>query len=151
MTTSMLMRDLEKGRPVKVSSDFSFFGAFLSLAIAILFSIVIFNSKVTGLPIVIYIVLLGLCIFQFVYVSNVILEGDKLIIKKLFRKTEVIFLSQIVDISTFKLKSTKYTFLKYNIDEYKDSKALILNSNSVLFGKQDTLKDLLEYTKTKHK
>ncbi len=147
----MLMRDLEKGRPVKVSSDFSFFGAFFSLAIVILFSMVIFHNKVAGLPIVIYIALLGLCIFQFAYVSKVILEGDKLIIKKLFRKSEVINLSQIVNISTFKLKSTKYTFLKYNIDEYKESKALILNSNSVLFGKQDTLKDLLEYSKSKQK
>ncbi|QKG78886.1 hypothetical protein [Tenuifilum thalassicum] len=159
MTASMLMRDLEKGRPVKVSSDFSFFGAFIGLIIVLLYSFILFaimkdpstEFNKLALPLIFYFIILGLTIYQFIFVSKVFLVGNKLLIKKIFRKKETVLLNQIQNISTFRLKNTKYTIVSYKLDNGLESKALILNSNSVLFGKQETLEDLLEYAKVKQK
>lgn len=51
---------------------------------------------------------------------------------------------QITKISSFRLKTTKYTQLRFTDEQGQAQKALILSSNSILFGKQATAGDVLK-------
>jgi hypothetical protein len=92
----------------------------------------------------ILIVLIILAIYLFTYGCEAYVEGEDIILKKLFKPEVKMPISSIYSIKSFKLKQTKYTSLNFK----NNFKFIIINSTSFLEqNKVDAEKILLEIQK----
>lgn len=87
----------------------------------------------TFLGIIIFLVLVFCLVYQALYICTASVVGDKLILKKMFRKEKVYEFSKIHSISSFRLKRNKYTLFKVKNKDYTDERFLILNTYPI-FG-----------------
>ena len=64
--------------------------------------------------------------------------------KKVIGKKYEVDVSQVEKVSSFQSKSTKYTTVKFKDNNGNPEKALILNSNSIIFGKEVTAGEVIK-------
>ena len=148
-----LKRKIEQGEPIKLSSGFTKAGAIsavlLVLVVAYFMAPQMFN-KSDGLQAnvivagILFLVLIFLAFYQLIFASEAELTGKKLKLKKVIGKVYEINVDQIEKIRSFRSKSTKYTIIRFKTNNGLTEKALILNSNSILFGKEVTAGEAIE-------
>jgi hypothetical protein len=93
-------------------------------------------------------VLLGLSIYQVFLTAWAQLVGRKLLIQKLLGPEQEIDLSQVEKISSFPMKSTYYTIIKYRDANGLTQRALIHNSRSPLFGYETPAAEILRFAQS---
>ena len=79
------------------------------------------------------IVMAGFLIYQFKYVCNAKIINNKLVLKKQFSSPETYTFDKIGDISSFRLKNTKYTTVKMKNRHQGFEKYMIITSKSFFF------------------
>lgn len=96
-----------------------------------------------------FLVMIGFLIYLFKFVASAKIENNKLIFTKQFRSPEVYAFDQIGEITSFRLKSAKYTIVKMKNRHRTEDKYVIINSKSLLFrdkvDAEDELKKLKLY------
>lgn len=126
-------------KEIKISSNWTGVGLYGGLLLVLLMTPIIFFATqgqefhigmiIAGL---IYLGLVGFIIYQFMYVSNAKIIGDKLVLKKQFRPAKSYAFHQIGYPTTFNYKSTKYITVEMTNDDQTIEKYLILNSRGIL-------------------
>ncbi len=154
------MRDLEKLREkiqkeqtIQLSSDFTKGGAILGVVISVVAAFFLVpkilnnpdgfqtNMLIAGL---LLLVLIFLTFYQLIFAAEAELKGKKLKMKKVIGKEYEVDVSQVEKVSSFQSKSTKYTIVKFKDINGNPEKALILNSNSIIFGKEVTAGEVIK-------
>ena len=154
------MRELEKLREkihneqtIQLSSDLTkggaIFGVVISVVVAFfLIPIILGNSDGLQANILIagllLIVLIFFAFYQLIFVAEAELKGKRLKMKKVIGKRYEIDVGQVKKVSSFKSKSTTYTTVKFKDDNGNSEKILILNSNSIIFGKGVTAGEVIK-------
>lgn len=125
-------------KEIKISSNWTGVGLYGGLILILIMAPIIveasqaqefhFGMILAGL---IYLGLVGLMIYQFMYVSSAIISGDKLVLKKQFRPAKSYGFHQIGYPTTFNYKSTKYITVEMTNDDHTTEKYLILNSRGI--------------------
>jgi hypothetical protein len=148
-----LKQQIKHGEEIKLSSDFTTSGVILGLIVGLLGSAVLFSKIFNNLVDfkanilfagVLMIVLLLLVLYQAAYAVTAKLEGKQLILKKVLGGRTELDVQQVHKISTFALKSTKYTNIKYTDSSGNTGRALIMNSNSLLFGREVSAGEIIK-------
>lgn len=132
--------DLENGYTVELSSGFTRAGAiFTVLAVGFLAVILLavieagtMSKKLIAGSVLALLVYLSL--YQLIYAATAELEGKQLRLKKVIGKRYEVDVNQVEKVSMFNLKNTKYSIIRFKDNNGNPAKALILNSNSPLFG-----------------
>ncbi|MCH3884164.1 hypothetical protein [Tenacibaculum aquimarinum] len=75
----------------------------------------------------------GFLVYQFKFVCSAKIVNNKLILKKQFHSPETYTFDKIGDISSFRLKNTKYTTVKMKGRHQDFEKYMIITSKSFLF------------------
>lgn len=148
---------IEKEQIIYLSSNFTkvgvIIGALAAIATAIIFLPNIFTNP-DGfkfnffLLVILIMVFLGLAFYQLIYAAEAKLKGKKLILKKVIGTTYEIDINQVEKVSTIKSKSTKYTTVTFKGNNGNPEKVLILNSNSILTGREVSAGDIINFAKT---
>lgn len=128
-------------KEITLSSKFTKVGLYLSVLIILVMLPVIFNlfSQSNEFHIgmliagVILLAMVGFLIYQFKFVSHAKIENNKLVFTKQFSAPEVYSFDQIDEVSSFRLKNTKYTTVKMKNRHNTIDKYMIINSKSLLF------------------
>lgn len=151
------IESLKKKGELKISSNFTKFGLFIGAILILgMIPVLILTTReqdfhggmvLAGL---IYLALVGFEIYLFVYSCDARINGDKLVLKKLFRTEKTYTFDKIGEPSSFQIKRTKYITVPMQNDNKIQEKYLILNSKSILaFENKDaeqvlkTLRDLV--------
>ncbi len=152
-SVEQLANEIAAGKTVQLSSDFTKGGAILgvlsALGAAAFLAPKFFNNPegvkwnvvFAG---VLFLGLIYLTFYQLVFAAEASLKGKKLVLKKVIGKQYEIDVSQVEKLKSFQSKSTKYTLLHFRGNDGKPEKALILNSNSILFGKEITAGEVIQ-------
>lgn len=132
--------DLENGYTVELSSSFTRAGAIFTV-LAVGFIAVILLAVIETAPMSkkliagsVLALLVYLSLYQLIYAATAELEGKLLRLKKVIGKRYEVDVNQVEKVSMFSLKNTKYSIIRFKDNEGNPAKALILNSNSLLFG-----------------
>ena len=148
-----LVEQIKKEQTIYLSSDFTKGGAIIGVIFVVGASFFIvpklfdtsegfqFNILIAS---ALLLVLGAFAVFQLMYAAEAKLRGKKLILNKVIGKNYEVDVSQIEKISSFKSRSTKYTYLKFKGMDGNPEKALIFNSNSILFGKETSAGDVIK-------
>ena len=88
--------------------------------------------------------LIYLTVYQLIFATEAELKGKTLKLKKVIGKKYEINVNQVEKISSFQTQSTKYTNIQFKDNNGNPERALILNSNSILFGKEVTAADVIK-------
>ena len=148
---------IEKEQIIYLSSNFTKAGAIIGVLAAIAAAVIFlpkiftnpegfkFNLLLVG---ILTIVFLALAFYQLIYAADAKLKGKKLILKKVIGTSYEIDVNQVEKVSTFKSKSTKYTTVSFKGNNGNPEKALILNSNSIIFGRETSAGDIIEFAKS---
>ncbi|MTB51713.1 hypothetical protein [Lewinella sp. W8] len=148
-----LREKIQKGQTIQLSSDFTKGGTYITIGISIIAAIFLTpkildsseglqtNILLAG---VMLLVLVALAIYQLLYAAEAELRGKKLTLKKITGKEFVIDVNQVNKTSSFQSRSTKYTILKFVDGSGNPETALIMNSNSILFGKEVTAGEVVK-------
>ncbi|CAL2076945.1 hypothetical protein [Tenacibaculum dicentrarchi] len=128
-------------KTIKLSSKFTNLSLYLSLFIPILLIPSILNTVVkqgiNGKIIFGSIIILALISFLgylFLFVCTAKTENNTLILKKQFRTPQTYTFDKIGDISSFRLKTTKYTTVKMSKTASVFEKYIIINSKNLFFN-----------------
>lgn len=146
-----VINELKKGRQIELTWSATFvvtkIMAIAALVASIVFLVNLTNiSEKTGYFLAFIIFLNVYACLNFYFTSKASLKGKMLSIKKIFREEKEIPIDTIVRIWSFALKSTYYTIIKYEL-EGKIDWALIINSNSWIFGRELSAADILKAAK----
>ncbi len=135
---------------VKLSSGWTnvgvFGGAIVCLCITpLLYSIITKQEFNVGMVIAIgvYLLLSGFIIYQFLYVCDARVNTQQLTMKKLFRPAKVYSFDKIGEISSFRVKTTKYVTVEVENEDKSVEKYLIINSNALLSFEDKDAEDAL--------
>lgn len=133
------------GQPVRISTtitSFSVIGSAAVILLAVLFiGPPVFHSVINapkpgiGISFLFMILLVSLVLYQLVFAAHADLTGRRLTLSKLIGPAYEIDVDQVEKISSFRLRGTIYTNLKFRDDMGILHRALILNSNSLFFGR----------------
>ncbi|WP_370408778.1 hypothetical protein [Tenacibaculum dicentrarchi] len=128
-------------KTIKLSSKFTNLSLYLSLFIPILLIPSILNTVVkqgiNGKIIFGSIIILALISFLgylFLFVCTAKTENNTLILKKQFRTPQTYTFDKIGNISSFRLKTTKYTTVKMSKTASVFEKYIIINSKNLFFN-----------------
>ncbi|MCD8405493.1 hypothetical protein LNI90_06265 [Tenacibaculum dicentrarchi] len=128
-------------KTIKLSSKFTNLSLYISLFIPILLIPSILNTVVkqgiNGKIIFGSIIILALISFLgylFLFVCTAKTENNTLILKKQFRTPQTYTFDKIGDISSFRLKTTKYTTVKMSKTASVFEKYIIINSKNLFFN-----------------
>ena len=148
-----LKEKIQKEQTIQLSSDFTNGGAILGVVISVVAAFFLVpkilnnpegfqaNMLIAGL---LLLVLIFLTFYQLFFAVEAELKGKKLKMKKVIGKKYEVDVSQVEKVSSFQSKSTKYTTLKFKDNNGNPEKALILNSNSIIFGKEVTAGEVIK-------
>lgn len=75
---------------------------------------------------------LGFIIYQFIYVCDARVVGNKILMKKKFRPAKSYTFDQIADTSVFHLRRTKYVHVNMGNADASAEKYLIVNATSIV-------------------
>ena len=145
---------IRKKEAIRISSGFTKWGtvlsvfilipAILSVWILVSSSTNVFHSRATFiLATFLLLVISGLVAYRTIFTAEAVLEGKQLFLNKLFGPKYELDVSQIDKISYFRMRRTQYTFISFHDNQGIASKALILNSNSVIWGKEVPAAEIL--------
>lgn len=87
--------------------------------------------------------LLALVTYQLLFSQYAEIRGKRILLRNLFGKEQEIDLNQVTKVSSFRLRRTIYTHLIFTNDHGNQERALILNSNSALFGKEVAASEII--------
>lgn len=132
-------------KETKISSNWTKVGLYASLILVLVMLPIIFTASqgqefhvgmlIAGL---IFLALVAFIVYQFMYVCDARIIGDKLILKKQFRPAKSYAFNQIGYPTSFNYKSTKYTTVDMKNEDHTTEKYLILNSRGIFaFGNKD--------------
>lgn len=136
---------MDNQKEIKLSSNWTNVGLYGG-SILLLVMIPIFISEIKeqelhiGIIIggIIFIALCGFLIYQFIYVCDARIIGNKIVLKKKFRPSKSYSFDRIGYPGSFQLKKTKYITVEMKNDDDTFEKYLIINSKSLLsFEKKD--------------
>ena len=148
-----IAKKIEQEQRIQLSSDFTKVGAITGIiagvGAAVFFSYEVltisgplqWNKLLAG---VLGFVLFFLTLYQLMYAAEADLKGKKLNIKKVIGKSYEIDVNQVTKLSSFNSKSTKYTLVRFTAPTGKLEKALILNNNSILLGREIVAGDVIK-------
>lgn len=136
---------MDKEKEITLSSDWTSTALYVSLVLTLLMiPVLIYTALNDGVHAgtivggVFFIGILGFAVYQFVYTCTARIVGDKLVLKKQFKPAQEYLFHQIGNVSSFRLKSTKYVLVEMEDHDHVVEKYLILNSSSILsFEKKD--------------
>ncbi|MCB4797967.1 hypothetical protein [Neotamlana laminarinivorans] len=136
---------------IKLSSNWTNIGLYGG-SVLVLFMIpvlisVIKEQKFNGGMVIggiVFVALVGFLIYQFIYVCNAKIIGDKIVLKKKFKPSKSYNFDRIGYPKSFQLKRTKYITVEMRNDDSTVEKYLIVNSKSLLsFENKDAEKTLI--------
>jgi hypothetical protein len=144
--------ELERELPIQLSSDWTKFIVIGSVVVGVLGSLFVFLvfDRSKGTPTTQFIgtigliAIVGLVIYQLVIAAEAVLVAKNLTLNKIIGKEYDINVDDIEKLSSFSTRRIKYTFIRFVDDEGKTQRALILNSNSFIYGKEDTAIDIIK-------
>ncbi|MBE7628621.1 hypothetical protein [Tenacibaculum piscium] len=145
---------------IKLSSKFSNLGLYASLLVLTIVIPTIlntvknqgFNGKVIFGGIILF-AMISFLTYLFMFVCSAEIKNNTLILKKQFRDPETYTFDKIEDITSFRLKTTKYTTVKMSKAPRNQGveKYIIINSKSLFFkdkiDAEEKLKELKEISK----
>ena len=139
-------------KEIKLSSNWTNVGLYLgSIIILFMIPVLISIAKEQEFNIgmvlagIIFIVLIGFLIYQFMYVCDARIIGDKIILKKKFKPSKSYSFDKIGYPESFQLKTTKYITVEMKNDDDTLEKYLIINSKSLLsFENKDAEQALID-------
>lgn len=146
-----VMLEVKKSRQIELTWSATFLVTKLMtitvLAASIAFFVNLTNlSGTAGFVLVFIIVLNAYAGLNFYFTSKASIKGKTVTIKKIFRQEIGFPIEAIKRIRSFALKSTNYTLIKYDWNGKSDW-ALIVNSNSWIFGRELPASDILRAAK----
>lgn len=148
-----IRESIRKKEAIQISTRFTKWGTVLSAFITIpavlsLWVLVTSNLGSRGatqiLVMLLLLVITGLIVFQTIFAAEAVLEGKQLFINKILGPKYELDVSQIDKISHFQLKRTQYTIVKFHDNQGIASTALIMNSNSIIWGKEVPAAEILK-------
>lgn len=97
---------------------------------------------------VIYAVLMGVLFWILSHATDIILIGKTLEVKPYFLKSDKkVSVQKITKVKSIRIKQTRYSLVWFTNDFNVEEKFLVLQSNSLLFGVQPPIKDVVELMK----
>lgn len=144
---------IQQGQKVRLSTKFTKPGTLLTAVFVAGFSFFILPTIVWDISLgnmglllagILMLVMIGFALFQLIYAAEATLEGKQLFLKKVMGGSYDLNVSQVEKISSIKLRRTKYTFIKFIDSQGITSKALIMNSNSAIFGVEPGAGDVIK-------
>lgn len=136
---------MENQKEIKLSSGWSNISLYGALILLILISIVIYlflperkmdNGMIIGG--IIYVALVCFIVYLFIYLSSAKVIDGKVILKKQFRPAKSYGFDKIGELSSFRLKRSKYITVEMKNDDGSIEKYVIMNSSALLsFENQD--------------
>ncbi len=147
-----IINELKNGTPIQLSMRYSRGLVILNFVIVTLFALCMFGTYNPANEVKPSLILAGLAlVLLFAFVTCQLLfsryaeiRGKKILLKSIFGKEQEISLGQITKLSTFRLRRTIYTHLKFTNDNGYEERVLILNSNSMLFGKEVAASEIIQ-------
>ncbi|GAA3517425.1 hypothetical protein GCM10022393_34440 [Aquimarina addita] len=138
-------------KEIKLSSNWTNVGLYGgSLLVLLMTPVLIFVLKEQKFHIgmviggIVYIALVGFLIYQFLYVCDAKIIGDKIVLKKKFKPSKSYSFDRIGYPESFQLKRTKYITVEMKNDDNTVEKYLIVNSKSLLsFKNKDAEQTLI--------
>ena len=138
-------------REYKLSSSWTNVGIYGAALLCIIMAPVLYLTAAEqefhfGLIIgpIIFLLLTGFVIYQFIYASDARIIGDQLVLKKQFRPAKSYSFDKIGYPTSFQLKRTKYITVKMTNEDGSEEKYLIINSNAILaFENKDAQQALI--------
>jgi len=151
-----IINRIKEEKPIKLSMDSSKSLVIISVLFVWVASFLLIRNYFISMGLnvilagIVLLVLNVFMIYQFFRISDARLEGRSLKLKKILGSEINIDIDEIVKIRSFSAKSTKYTTIRYVVGE-KINKALIVNSDSALFGREISAGDVLKKAKEIYK
>lgn len=138
-------------KEIKLSSNWTNIGLYGgSVLVLLMIPILIFVVKEQefhfGMVIggIVFVSMVGFLIYQFLYVCDAKIIGDKIVLKKKFKPSKTYSFDKIGYPESFQLKRTKYITVKMKNDDNTVEKYLIINSKSLLsFENKDAEQTLI--------
>ena len=142
---------LQRKEIVTLSSKMTHIGAYGAPVIALVgcavfWSELLKSTRVDAIQMAIgglLLIILGFSIYQLLVMSTATLEGKKVRLRKVLGKSYTFELKDIEKASSFALKNTRYTLLKFTDTDQKQQKVLLINSRSLLFGSEPSAKEII--------
>jgi len=143
---------IRKKEAIQISTRFTKWGAVLSafilipavLSLWMLVSSNLRDRSVTQMIAMLLLFLLScLIVFQTIFAAEAVLEGKQLFINRILGPKYELDVSQIDKISYFRLSRTQYTIVKFHDNQGIARTALIMNSNSIIWGKEVPAAEIL--------
>lgn len=154
MTNYLKIKEtVEKNSVLELSSSFTKAGSIFTFVLALVFFLIVITSITTHpgaikgnmmLTLALITLIFGLSTYQLLHAADAKLKGKQLILKTVLGKEYQIHVNQIQNVSGFALKSTKYTIIKFADIDNTLRTILILNSNSIIFGRETSAKDIIQ-------
>lgn len=148
-----IRESIRKKEAIQISTRFTKWGTVLSAFILIpavlsLWLLLTSNLGSRGasqiLAMLLLLVITCLIVFQTIFAAEAVLEGKQLFINKILGPKYELDVSQIDKISHFQLKRTQYTIVKFHDNQGIAGTALIMNSNSIIWGKEVPAAEILK-------
>ncbi len=124
---------------IKLSSNWTKVGLYIGSIIIMLITLILIiitknqdfhiGMLVSGL---ILFLLVGFIVYQFIFVCDAKIVGDKIILKKIFRQSKTYSFDKTKYPTSFQIKRTKYVTVEMINDDNTLEKYLIVNSKSLL-------------------
>ena len=138
-------------KEIKLSSNWTNVGLYGgSLLVLLMIPILIFAIKEQEFHIgmviggIVLVALVGFLIYQFLYVCDARIIGDKIVLKKKFKPSKSYSFDKIGYPTSFQWKRTKYITVEMKNDDNRIEKYLIINSKSLLsFENKDAEQTLI--------
>ncbi|ADY28942.1 hypothetical protein [Cellulophaga lytica] len=137
---------------IKLSSNWTNLGLYLGTIVV--FIMIPILAKVTqdqdfhmGMIVAaaVFIALIGFIVYQFMYICDARVIGDKLVLKKKFRAAKHYPFDKIGYPKSFHLKRSKYTIVEMQNEDKSQEKYLIMNNRSLLsFESKDAEQTLID-------
>ena len=146
-------------KEIKLSSNWTNVGLYGgSLLVLLMTPVLIFTLKEQEfhigmvIGIIVFIAMVGFLIYQFLYVCDAKIIGDKIVLKKKFKPSKSYSFDRIGYPESFQLKRTKYITVEMKNDDNTVEKYLIVNSKSLLsFENKDAEQTLISLRKLARK
>lgn len=157
METSVLVSKLNQKEPVLLSLKGAKFWIVLGLVL-LMSAFVFFVSQffkedfvpknTLTLSAIFYFSVIALYLWVAFNAVELKIIGKELMVKPLFFKPEFkINVQQVQKVKSFSLKRTRYSMVWFTNNFSVEEKFLVLQSNSLIFGVQPTVKDVVELAK----
>ncbi|MBV7440544.1 hypothetical protein KRX57_03860 [Weeksellaceae bacterium TAE3-ERU29] len=135
---------MENQKEIKLSSGWSVISLYIGAILLILVSVIIYlfvplkmdNGVIIGG--LIYLMLFCFVVYLFMYMSTAKVIDGKVILKKQFRPAKSYEFDKIGELSSFRIKRSKYTTIEMKNNDGSIEKYVIMNSSALLsFENQD--------------